>query len=194
MNLPTDSPGTSDGPAPADPAATLAAWKAAEAEVRSRIKPPTADKGADPTRLLGKSGLEFFAAMSGGDLEAPAIGVLMGFVPIEYEAGRFVFQGTPGPEHYNPLGSVHGGYAATLLDSCVGCAVHTMLPAGRGYTTLELKVNYIRPMTAETGPIRAEGKVVSVTRQVGIAEGRITDVSGKLYAFATTTCLIFPIG
>ena len=104
-----------------------------------------------------------------------------------------MFQGTPKKDFYNPLGSVHGGYAATLLDSCVGCAVHSTLPAQTGYTTVELKVNYIRPLTADTGPVRAEGKVVSVGRQIGIAEGRIHDAGGKLYAFATTTCLIFPI-
>ena len=83
----------------------------------------------------------------------------MDFMAIEFEPGRFVFQGTPRMDHYNPLGIVHGGYAATLLDSCVGCAVHTMLPAGTGYTTLELKVNYIRAMTDRTGPVRAEGKL-----------------------------------
>jgi len=88
---------------------------------------------------------------------------------------------------------VHGGYAATLLDSCMGCAVHTMLPAGKGYATLELKVNYIRAMTDKTGLVRAEGKVISVGNQAVVAEGRLIDSSGKLLAFATTTCLIFPI-
>ena len=121
------------------------------------------------------------------------IGELVDFAPIEYEPGRFVFQGVPRFDHYNPLGIVHGGYAATLLDSCVGCAVHTMLPAGTGYTTLELKVNYLRAMTDRTGPVRAEGKVLSVGRQTGVAEGRLTDSAGRLLAYATTTCLVFPL-
>jgi uncharacterized protein (TIGR00369 family) len=151
-----------------------------------------APPGVTPREVLASmSGLEFFAAISAGKLPSPAIGQLMDFAPIEIESGRIVFQGTPGPEHYNPIGSIHGGYVATLLDSCVGCAIHTMLPAGRGYTTLELKVNYIRGLTHKTGPVRAEGRVVHVGGQVGVAEGRLTDAAGRLYATATTTCLIF---
>jgi uncharacterized protein (TIGR00369 family) len=117
----------------------------------------------------------------------------MDFVPIEGEPGRIVFQGTPGRQHYNPIGSVHGGYFCTLLDSAVGCAVQSMLPKGMGYTTLELKVNLIRALTDKTGPVRAEGKVIQVGGRVGIAEGRIIDADGKLYAHASTTCLIFPL-
>ncbi|SDC13637.1 uncharacterized domain 1-containing protein [Cupriavidus sp. YR651] len=168
----------------------LAQWQAAEERVRERLAPPgliTRDE------LRARSGPEFFDDIFSGKLPGIPIGDLVDFVPMEYEPGRFVFQGTPGPQHYNPLGTVHGGYAATLLDSCVGCAVHTMLPAGKGYTTLELKVNYVRPLTTHTGPIRAEGKVVSLTSQIGIAEGRLVDVQGKLYAYATTTCLLFPL-
>jgi uncharacterized protein (TIGR00369 family) len=136
---------------------------------------------------------DYSLARVGARLPSPPIGELIHFVPIEYAAGRVVFQGTPGPKHYNPLGTVHGGYAATLLDSCLGCAIHSMLPAGKGYTTLELKVNYIRPLTDQTGPVRAERKVVTLGGQIGIAEGRLTDVTGKLYAFATTTCLVFSL-
>ena len=139
------------------------------------------------------SGMEVFEAIRRGELPTPPIGRLMDFLAIEFEPGRFVFQGTPRVDHYNPLGTVHGGYAATLLDSCVGCAVHTMLPAGKGYTTLELKVNYIRAMTEKTGPVRAEGRTISVGKQTAVAEGRLTDSHGKLLAFATTTCLVFPI-
>jgi uncharacterized protein (TIGR00369 family) len=117
----------------------------------------------------------------------------MDFIPVEGEPGRIVFQGSPGQQHYNPLGSVHGGYFCTLLDSAVGCAVHSVLPQGMGYTTLELKVNLIRALTAGTGPVRAEGKVIQVGNRVGIAEGRIVDAEGKLYAHATTTCLVFPL-
>lgn len=144
-------------------------------------------------QLRAHSGAAFLDGISAGALPAPPIGELMGMTPISTAPGVAVFQGTPGLEHYNPSGAVHGGYAATLLDTAVGCAIHTLLPAGKGFTTLELKINYIRPMTAATGPVRAEGKVISVGGQVGIAEGRITDAAGKLYAFATTTCLVFPI-
>lgn len=165
-------------------------WREQEVAARATIAPPGI---IDREKMKAMSGLEMFAAIRRGELPTPPIGQLLGFVVVEFEKGRIMFQGTPRIEHYNPLGIVHGGYAATLLDSCVGCAVHTMLPAGTGYTTLELKVNYIRAMTEKTGPVRAEGKVISVGNQAGVAEGRLTDSSGKLLAFATTTCLIFPI-
>lgn len=167
---------------------TLAVWLDQARTMRDVLAAP----GVVPREALkARSGVEFFAAISRGELPSPPIGHLMDFVPIEFEPGRFVFQGTPGPQHYNPLGIVHGGYAATLLDSCVGCAIHTLLPAGKGFTTLELKVNYIRALTDKTGPVRAEGKVVALGGQIGIAEGRLTDAAGKLYGFATTTCLVF---
>ncbi|EJT85890.1 phenylacetic acid degradation-related protein [Pseudomonas putida S11] len=104
---------------------------------------------------------------------------------------RLVFQGRPQVRHYNPMGTVHGGWYATILDSAVGCAIHTTLPAGKAYTTLELKVNMVRALTADVAVVRAEGKVIQVGRQVAIAEGRIIGPDGKLYAHATTTCLIF---
>ena len=165
-----------------------ALWLAQEAEMRKTIGPPGI---VDREKLKAMSGMELFAAMKRGELPRPMIGQLMNFTPIEFEPGRFVFQGTPALVHYNPLGIVHGGFAATMLDSCVGCAIHTMLPAGTGYTTLELKVNYIRAITDKTGPVRAEGKTISVGRQAAVAEGRLTDSNGKLLAFATTTCLVF---
>jgi uncharacterized protein (TIGR00369 family) len=102
-----------------------------------------------------------------------------------------VFQGRPNRRHYNPMGTVHGGWFATLLDSAVGCAIHTTLPAGKGYTTLELKVNMVRPLNDSVPLVRAEGKVIHAGRQVATAEGRIVGPDGKLYAHATTTCLIF---
>ena len=141
--------------------------------------------------LGGRSGEDFLAGISRGELPAPPIFELMGITPVQAVDGVAIFQGTPGAEHYNPLGSVHGGYAATLLDTAVGCAIHSLLPAGKGYTTLELKVNYVRAMTVKTGPVRAEGKVVHLGGQTAIAEGRLTDAAGKLLAFATTTCLVF---
>jgi uncharacterized protein (TIGR00369 family) len=107
------------------------------------------------------------------------------------ERGLAVFQGRPQRKHYNPLGSVHGGWFAALLDSAVGCAVHSTLPAGKGYTTLELKLNFVRPLTDAVPLVRAEGKVLHVGRQVATAEGRLEGPDGKLFAHATTTCLIF---
>jgi uncharacterized protein (TIGR00369 family) len=119
------------------------------------------------------------------------IGRTLKFEVVEMEEGRVVFGGTPDRDVYNPIGTVHGGYAATLLDSAVGCAVHSALPAGKGYTTLELKVAYHRAMTEATGPVRAEGKVVQLGRRAAFAEGRLTDEQGRLYATATSTLLVF---
>jgi uncharacterized protein (TIGR00369 family) len=167
-----------------------ALWLAEEEAVRAKLAQPGV---ATREQLSSRSGAEFLAAISAGELPPPPIGATLDFIPISVAPGVVIFQGTPGPQHYNPSGAVHGGYAATLLDSAVGCAVHSMLPQGKGFTTLELKVNYIRAMTDQTGPVRAEGKVVTVGGQVAVAEGRITDANGKLYAHATTTCLIFPI-
>ena len=110
---------------------------------------------------------------------------------VEAEAGRVMFEGTPGPEVYNPIGTVHGGYAATLLDSACGCAVHSRLKAGQGYTTLELKVAYHKAMSADTGPVRAEGKVVTLGRRAAFAEARLTDAAGTLLASATSSLLVF---
>jgi uncharacterized protein (TIGR00369 family) len=119
-----------------------------------------------------------------------AMGRTLGFHLVEIGEGRVAFEGTPGREVYNPLGTVHGGYAATLLDSACGCAVHTMLTAEQAYSTLELKVSYHRAMTAETGTVRAVGTVISLGRRAGFSEARLTDASGRLYASATSTLII----
>jgi uncharacterized protein (TIGR00369 family) len=121
----------------------------------------------------------------------PGIGRTLKFSVIEIEEGRVVFGGHPDESVYNPIGTVHGGYAATLLDSAVGCAVHSALKAGQGYTTLELKIAYHRPLTKDTGPVQAEGKVVQLGRRAAFAEGRLTDAQGRLYATATSTLLVF---
>ncbi|CAH1673744.1 PaaI family thioesterase [Chelatococcus asaccharovorans] len=148
--------------------------------------------GAAPPDIVSVlSGLDFLQRMGDGRLPPPPIAELLGFAPQEIEAGRAVFVSTPDARHYNPIGSVHGGYAATLLDSCMACAVHSMLKAGQGYTTVELKVNFVRPLFADTGEIRAEGKIIHVGRQIASAEGRLTDARGRLLAHATTTCLVF---
>ena len=136
------------------------------------------------------SGFEFLQKIVAGELPPPPLASLMDFQIVELAEGRAVFAVNPAEYHYNPIGVVHGGLAATLLDSAMGCAVHSMLPAGTGYTTLELKVNFIRAMTAETGRVRAEGKLIHLGARTATAEGRVIDESGKLYAHATTTCLI----
>jgi uncharacterized protein (TIGR00369 family) len=149
----------------------------------------------DPRALAeagrGLSGLEYLRQIVAGALPRPPIGVLMNFNITELSEGRAVFTVEPAEYHYNPIGVVHGGLAATLLDSAMGCAVHSTLPAGGGYTTLEIKVNYVRPMTAETGRVRCEAKVIHVGGRTASAEGRVVDESGKLYAHGTTTCMIF---
>jgi uncharacterized protein (TIGR00369 family) len=138
-------------------------------------------------------GLELLEGMIAGRFPGPPIMQLIGFRLAEVDRGRAVFEGTPSLAHYNPLGTVHGGYAATLLDSCMGCAVHTTLPKGVGYTTLEFKVSLVRALTADTGPVRAEGKIINSGRRVATAEGRLTDTQGRLLAHATTTCLVFEL-
>jgi uncharacterized protein (TIGR00369 family) len=146
-----------------------------------------------PEVAAGMSGLELLRGMIAGQFPGPPIMQLIGFDLIEVEHGRAVFEGTPAFQHYNPLGTVHGGYAATLLDSCMGCCVHTTLPKGMGYTTLEFKVSLLRAITSETGLVRAEGKIVSSGRRVATAEGRLSDRAGRLLAHATTTCLVFEV-
>ena len=135
------------------------------------------------------TGIEQLRAMLATNRQ-PAIGRTLDFALVEVEKGRAVFEGNPDERTYNPLGTVHGGYAATLLDSACGIATHSMLAEGQSYTTLELKVAYHRAMTAKTGLVRAEGKVLSFGRRVAFAEARITDTAGKLVASATSTLLV----
>ena len=148
----------------------------------------------DPRSLAGAAhgltGMEYLRKIVAGELPPPPMAVLMGFGLAELEEGRAVFTVEPAEFHYNPIGVVHGGLAATLLDSAMGCAVHSVLPANAGYTTLEIKVNYVRAMTAETGPVRCEASVIHVGGRTATAEGRIIDAAGKLYAHGTTTCII----
>jgi uncharacterized protein (TIGR00369 family) len=139
---------------------------------------------------LELSGLELLQRAIAGEFPAPPIAMLMDIRLTEIARGHAVFTGTPQEFHYNPLGSVHGGYGATLLDSSMGCAVHSTLDPGDIYTTLEFKINFLRALTHETGPVRGIGRVINETRTTALAEGRIEDGEGKLYAFATTTCVI----
>jgi uncharacterized protein (TIGR00369 family) len=138
-------------------------------------------------------GLTLFKGLMEGRFPAPPISKVLGFTVTEVEFGRVVFAYTPVYDHYNPLGTVHGGIAATLLDSVMGCCVHTTLKAGIGYTTVEIKVNYVRAMTDKTGPVKVEGKVINVGSRIATSEGKLYDGAGKLLAHGTTTCLIFPI-
>jgi uncharacterized protein (TIGR00369 family) len=166
------------------------AWEALEARLReSRPAAGVVDRAS----LAQRSGLDMIQGMVDGRTPPAPIGDVVDMIAVEAVSGRMVFQGRPSRRFYNPIGTVHGGWIATLLDSAVGCAVHTMLVPGQGYTTLELKVNYLRAVTDQTGPLRAEGRVLRLSRQVGLADGRLFDAAGKIYAHATTTCLIFPL-
>jgi uncharacterized protein (TIGR00369 family) len=138
------------------------------------------------------SGLELLRKMM-ADGRGPPIADTLKFVLAEVERGRAVFRGTPGPHAYNPIGVVHGGYAATLLDSACGVAVHSMLEPGQGYTTLELKVAYHRAITNDTGPVEAVGKVLSFGRRVAFSEAQLSDANGRLLASATSTLLVFEL-
>jgi uncharacterized protein (TIGR00369 family) len=137
------------------------------------------------------SGIEFLRAVARGEIPPPPIALLLGFTLDEVEEGRVVFTAEPGEHHYNPIGVVHGGLAATMLDSAMGCAVHSRLPEGRAYTTLEIKVNFVRAIRRDSGRLRAEGQVVHMGGRVATAEGRLVDATGQLYAHATTTCMLF---
>lgn len=138
----------------------------------------------------GLAGLEQLRALIASG-RRPGIADSLDFNLVEADDGRAVFEGTPGPHAYNPIGSVHGGYAATLLDSACGCAAHSRLTATQGYTTLELKVSYHRAMTSEVGLIRAEATLISFGRRAAFAQATLTDASGRVYATATSTLLIF---
>ncbi len=137
------------------------------------------------------SGLEYMQQLLSGARPPSGMAQLMSFRLVEVSEGRAVFTVTPDERHYNGIGIAHGGLAATLLDSALGCAINTMMPAGSIFTTLEMKINYVRPMRRETGEVRCEANVLHVGGRVGTAEGRIIDASGKLYAHGTATCMLF---
>ena len=153
---------------------------------------PKIEYGVTTTEVLASmAGIDFVRAMFGGRLPAPPIMQTIEPFDQSAEPGIVAFSSNPGFRHYNPIGSVHGGYAATLLDSAMGLAVHSSLPSGSGYTTLEFKVSFVRGMTKDTGPVRTEGRTLNVGRRAATAEARITDARGRLLAHATTTCLVF---
>jgi uncharacterized protein (TIGR00369 family) len=144
--------------------------------------------GARAARTM--SGMDYLHAMMRGEFPPPPIAMTLGFTLDTVEEGRAVFGVEPAEFHYNPIGMVHGGVAATLMDSAMGCAVHTRLPAGVGYTTLEMKVNLLRAITMDTGPVKCEGTLIHLGRTTALAEARMTDAAGRLLAHATSTCLI----
>jgi uncharacterized protein (TIGR00369 family) len=147
---------------------------------------------AAPEVLNSQTGLEFLEAIVAGAVPQAPISELLNFHLVEVEKGRAAFEGLPAFHHYNPIGTVHGGFAATLLDSALGCAVFSTLLKGDAWTTLELKLNFVRPISKDTGLVRAQGRIIHRGRTVATAEGDLKDRAGKLYAHATTTCMIFP--
>jgi uncharacterized protein (TIGR00369 family) len=177
-----------------DPSAgqdTLADWLLAEDALRAGF---AANAGVAPLThqdMVGLDGLSIMRAMLAGRAKRPAIGITLDFLPVEFEPGRAVFQGAPGAAHLNPMGTVHGGWYATMLDSALGCSVHCALPVGKSYTTLELKVNIVRALGPQVQRVRAEGQVIHVGKQTATAEARLLGPDGKLYAHGSTTCLVF---
>ena len=147
---------------------------------------------ASRDEIAGLTGLEMLRRIVSGELPSPPIGAHMGFRLVEVEPGRAVFEASAGPHLLNPLGGVHGGVALTLIDSAAGCAVHTELPAGTGYTTVETKVNFTRPIPPDGSPVRCEGRVVTRGRRIATAEARLLSAEGKILAHGTSTLIILP--
>lgn len=147
---------------------------------------------ASPELIRSHDGLSFLKAIIGGTVPHAPLCQVLGFHLVEAETGRAVFEGVPEFRHYNPIGTVHGGFAASLLDSALGCAIFSTIAKGEGWTTLELKFNLVRPLTKDTGLVRAEGRLIHRGRTVATSEGDLKDAAGKIYAHATTTCMIFP--
>jgi uncharacterized protein (TIGR00369 family) len=150
-------------------------------------QPPRAAPPADRTRV---SGIDYFRRIQSGELPRAAMLELLGMRLLEVDDGRVVFGVTPSEQHYNAMGIAHGGLAATLLDSALGCAINTLAPAGKVFTTLELKVNFTRPIRVESGPLRCEARVVHMGTRTATSEGRVVDARGKIYAHGTTTCIV----
>ena len=176
-----------------NPPNELPAWLADEARVLARLNAGAGPGVARPDQLAGKTGLQTMQAMLDGELPYAEIAQTLDFVLLDVGPGRAVFQGTPLQRHFNPMGSVHGGWFATLLDSALGCAVHTLMPPGRGYTTAELGVNMVKAITPKVQRVRAIGTVIHAGRQLATAEARLVGPDGTLFAHATTTCLVFDL-
>lgn len=171
----------------------LAHWMAQEAEIKTRIQQGAGPGVAKPEQVAHLTGLQMMQAMLNGDIPYASIAQTLDFMLIEVDKGQAIFQGTPGAAHMNPMGTIHGGWYATLLDSALGCAVHTMMPVGRAYTTAELSVNLVRSIGHQVKRVRAEGKIIHCGRQLATAEARLVGPDGTLYAHASTTCLVFEL-
>lgn len=171
----------------------LEQWLLDEDRVRQWLARGPGAGVATPSQIQSTTGLGLMQAMLAGELPHATIAKTLDFVLIDVGEGHAVFQGTPGPNLLNPMGTIHGGWFATLLDSAMGCAVHTLMPSGRGYTTAELSVNIVRALTPNVQRVRAEGRVLHAGRQLATAEGRLIGPDGKLYAHGTTTCLVFDL-
>jgi uncharacterized protein (TIGR00369 family) len=174
----------------------LEAWLANEKSIKDVALRVSGQAGAglstmSKEEVLKLSGIELLRAMMRGEFPFIGIGKTLDFYLAEVSDGVATFQGSPGPAHFNPMGGIHGGWYATLLDSAMGCAVHSKMPVGRGYTTAELSVNLVRAIPPKATRLRAEGKVIHCGRQLATAEGRLFGPDGTLYAHGTTTCLVF---
>jgi uncharacterized protein (TIGR00369 family) len=171
----------------------LQQWLERERELDAAIQAGAGYGTVGPEQFAGRSGLDVMQAIARGELPSAPIARTLDFRLVEVGEGTAVFQGTPGPAHANPMGGLHGGWYATLLDSALGCAVHTMMPPGRAYTTAELSVNLVKAIGPKVQRVRAEGKVIHCGRQLATAEARLVGPDGTLYAHATTTCLVFEL-
>jgi uncharacterized protein (TIGR00369 family) len=169
----------------------LETWLQQEQEVRQRLDAGAGPGVARPDQVVGKTGLEVMQGLLSGELPYASIAKTLNFVLIEVSPGQAIFQGAPGLDHMNPLGTVHGGWIATLLDSALGCAVHTMMPPGRAYTTAELSVKMVKAIMPKVQRVRAIGQVVHCGRQLATAEARLVGPDGTLYAHASSACLVF---
>ncbi|MDQ8726954.1 PaaI family thioesterase [Bradyrhizobium sp. LHD-71] len=166
---------------------------AAPKDIAALLKEERTYDVVPPQVMASMTGLEFMQAVVDGKMPAPPITRAMEFLVTKVEKGYALAEAIPSFDYYNPIGTVHGGYAATLMDTVLGVSVHTMMDKGQGYTTLEFKISFIKAITKDTGPVRAEGRVLSAGRRAATAEAHLRDASGKLLAHATTTCLVFEI-
>lgn len=168
----------------------LDTWLAEEAAIKHQLSQGPGAGLADPDQTRGMSGLDIMRSSMAGTLPYSTMSETLDFLLVSVGEGCAVFQGTPGTKHLNPMGTVHGGWFATLLDSALGCAVWTRVPVGKGYTTAELSVNLVRALTPEVPRVRAIGQVIHCGRQLATAEAKLIGPDGTLYAHATTTCLV----
>ena len=168
-------------------------WLAQEREILAALDAGPGPGVATREQIAHLNGLQQMQAMLRGELPYAAIAKTLDFLIVEVDDGKAVFQGTPRPEHLNPMGTVHGGWFATLLDSALGCAVHTRMPPGRAYTTAELSVNIVRALTPKVQRVRAIGRIIHCGRQLATADAQLIGPDGTLYAHATTTCLVFEV-